>query len=678
MRRGPSTDEKSAMSLQPAEGVTPRSSPRARWIAAVTVLSAVASPSWCGIPLVSGNGFGFAVVNEATGHLTRFYAHPYAFVHPDPAHPLTEGVATTNFIADLAPRSLGAEASVRYIDQSQVIRASSQYGTGTVFMPFGLLHPALIIDWQSPSDAAEATVGWTVRWTHPVVSRADLTVSGVRVQVLRFRDTPEALCLIPLGPGQSSDPGDDLHGHAAWALLAVEPGHSAAPAVRSLLRWSAGLPLAELIRRELSGLERWRVRTPPSVTDRVAREVWRQSEIVLRMAQSREPNSAQRHGSGLIVASLPDGLWFTPWVRDMAYAALALIRMGHFEEARAALAAYFNARPTGLMRRETAGADYQISVVRYFGDGAEEPFFTMEGSTNVELDNWGLALWVLGEYLERSGDESLLSTRTYRGTVYESARDFIVRPLLASLEPYSQGLIVRADTSIWEEHERDRKHFAYTTAAAIAGLGAFARIAERRHDAPRAAALSGTLEGLRRGFASAFASDGRLRGTLEPGIKNDIDGALLAIIEMGIVEEPKSMADVVERMPLLKVASGGYRRVRSVLTDPTVFEYWYERQEFLFVDLSLSGVLHRLGRHTEAAALLQRVLENTATYDDLVPEMYVAEPCQLFPGRIGDPTGAMPMVGYGAGAVILELLGPLDERSRERVSRLIDTPAKSE
>src|SRR5205814_6127982 len=72
-----------------------------------------------------------------------------------------------------------------------------------------------------------------------------------------------------------------------------------------------------------------------------------------------------------IVASLPDGLWFTPWVRDMAYAVLALIRMGHLGEARAALAAYFNARPTGVMRRETADADYQISVVRYFGRSEE-------------------------------------------------------------------------------------------------------------------------------------------------------------------------------------------------------------------------------------------------------------------------------------------------------------------
>lgn len=625
-------------------------------IAAAILLLALASRSWCAIPLVSGNGFGFAVVSEKTGHVTRFYVHPYAFAGPDRRHPLAEGVPTTDLIEDLAPGSLGSEGSVHYIDQSQVVRVSSQSGTGTVFMPFGLSHPALIIDWQSPSPAP-ATVGWTVRWKHAVASSAAMTVSGVRVRVLRFRDVPEALCLIPLDRSQAEGPADNsgLSGHAAWALMAVAPGQSADSEVRALLRWSAGRSPPELIHGELADIERWRVRIPESVTDKVAREVWRQSEIVLRMAQSREPNTAERHGHGLIVASLPDGLWFTPWVRDMAYATLALIRMGHLEEAKTALEAYFNAQPTGVMRRETTGADYQISVVRYFGDGTEEPFFTMEGSTNVELDNWGLVLWVVSEYIERSGDDSWLSTRTFRGTVYKSARDFIVGPLLANLEPYGQGLIVRADTSIWEERERDRKHFAYTTAAAIAGLSGFLRIAERRHDAPEAAVVSSTLDRLRQGFAAAFERGGTLRGTLEPGIKNEIDGALLAIIEMGVVDDAKSIADVVERMPELKVASGGYRRVRSVYTDPSIFEYWYERQEFVFVDLSLSGVLRRLGRETEAAAMLQRVLQEASGHDDLIPEMYVSEPCTLFPGQVGDPTGAMPMVGYGAGAVILEL-----------------------
>ncbi len=186
---------------------------------------------------------------------------------------------------------------------------------------------------------------------------------------------------------------------------------------------------------------------------------------MLRIAQSREPNRPGRNGNGLIVASLPDGVWFTPWVRDMAYAGVALARMGHRDEARAALLAYFNAQPTGKMRAETNGADYQISVVRYFGDGAEEPFFTMEGSTNIEFDDWGEALWVLGEYLRKYDDPALLTTLTYRGRLYESARDYIVKPLIANMEKYGDGLIVAADTSIWEERQKDKKHFAFSTAA---------------------------------------------------------------------------------------------------------------------------------------------------------------------------------------------------------------------
>jgi hypothetical protein len=89
--------------------------------------------------------------------------------------------------------------------------------------------------------------------------------------------------------------------------------------------------------------------------------------------------------------------------------------------------------------------------------------------------------------------------------------------------------------------------------------------------------------------------------------------------------------------------------VRSNYTDPAIFEYWYERQEFLFVDFSLAEVDRR-------PALVQRIVDKAAADHNIIPEMYVALPCKLFPGQIGDPTGAKPMVGYGAGAYILDVL----------------------
>ena len=109
-------------------------------------------------------------------------------------------------------------------------------------------------------------------------------------------------------------------------------------------------------------------------------------------------------------------------------------------------------------------------------------------------------------------------------------------------------------------------------------------------------------------------------------------------------------------MEALKVVSGGYKRVRSTYTDPKIYEYWYERQEFVFVDLALAQTYRRLGRNTEADAMLARIVGKAAADHNFIPEMLVAEDCPLFHGAIGDPTGAIPMVGYGAGAFVLHLL----------------------
>ncbi len=606
--------------------------------------------------LVTGNGFGFAVVAPETGTATKFYAHPYSFVRPDPANSLSEGIQTANFIKALGWSGGNAQgASAEYVEDSHVIRVRRGDGEGTFFMPFGFDRPALIIDWEAgPARSGE----WHVEWNRPVKSKRVVRLPGFDAYVLRFDGTDDSLLLIPLatprkGTGGSEQP---LASSTAWALISIDTDGEAEPAARDFERWRARLAPQQLARREIAELDHWRVQPFVHFRDENERHLWRQSEVMLRIAQSREPNRADRHSNGLIVASLPDGVWFTPWVRDMAWATVALARMGHRKEARGALLAYFNAQPTGKMRAQVNGADYQISVVRYFGDGAEEPFFTMEGSTNIEFDDWGEALWVLGEYLRKYDDPELLTAPTYRGRLYESAREYIVKPLIANVEKYGDGLIVAADTSIWEERQKDKKHFAFSTAMAIVGLRNFAELARRAGDeAARKDALDRVAQ-LQTGFEAAFIRDGKLHGTLEEGVKNDIDGALIPIINFGLVRDPKVVRDTVHRMELLKVASGGYRRVSSTYTDPAIYEYWYEREEFLFVDLSLAELERRLGDNAEADAMLKRIVNNAAADHDIIPEMYVALPCTLFPGKIGDPTGALPIVGYGAGAYILHVL----------------------
>ena len=607
--------------------------------------------------LVTGNGFGFAVVSPETAAVTKFYAHPYSFARPDPQNPTGEGIETANFIKSLRctdPAAHGTTAE--YEEDSHIIHARTPSGEGFFFMPFGFSRPALILTWTT--SAATSSSGFAVEWNRPLLSRRSVHSAGLDLQLLKFDGIEESLLLIPLDPQQPNGATEQapLAGHSAWALVSLENESELEAAAQAFNQWRGSLAPHALLKREIAELDRWRVQPSVPLASEKERHLWRQSEVMLRMAQSREPNRADRHGNGLLVASLPDGVWFTPWVRDMAWATVALARMGHRDEARAALLAYFNAQPTGKMRAQTAGADYQVSVVRYFGDGAEEPFFTMEGNTNIEFDDWGEVLWALGAYLSRYNDPALLATPTARGPLYQSARDYIVKPLYANLETCKDGLIVSADTSIWEEHQIDKKHFAFSTAIAIKGLQDFAAIAHRAGDESTRNDILQHVALLQRGFKAAFIRDGKLHGTLEEGIKNDIDGALLPIIYFGIVNDSALVRDTIERMELLKVASGGYRRVRSTYTDPAIFEYWYERQEFLFVDISLAQVLRSQGRTEEAAALLRRITDKAAIDHNIIPEMYVAVPCPLFPGKIGDPTSARPMVGYGAGAYILALL----------------------
>jgi len=616
--------------------------------------------------LVTGNGYGFAVVSPESGAVTKFYAHPYSFMSPEPGKPLSEGIETANFIKSIGwSGGSSSGGTAEYVEDSHMVRVHSSRGDMTAFMPFGFAHPALVL----VGSAARRGAVLDVKWSHPVLSHKKIQTGtlarGPSGIVLSFSGVQERLLLVPLDTMRDVPEQRPLAVSKSWALISLDPDDNPELIAAELFIWRDGIESKALVHRELKELEQWRVKPVVHFASEQERHLWRQSEVMLRIAQSREPNREGRYGNGLIVAALPDGVFFTPWVRDMAWATVALARMGHREEARAAVLAYFNARPTGKMRAETNGADYQISVVRYFGDGAEEPFFTQEGSTNVEFDDWGEALWALGEYLKRFDDRELLGAETYRGKLYESARDYIVKPLVANTEPYGGGLIVAADTSIWEERQKEKKHFAFSTAAAIFGLREFAEVARRAGDEKTRAEVLGKVAEMQRGFDAAFIKYGHLHGTLEPGVKNDIDGALIPIINFGVVKDPEIIRNTVERMRLLRVVSGGYRRVRGTYTDPAIYEYWYEQEEFLFVDLSLAELYRRLGRTAEADAMLARIVRKAAADHDIIPEMYVAVPCKLFPGKVGDPTGALPMVGYGAGAFVLHVL----EREEIRIEK---------
>ena len=589
-------------------------------------------------PLVTGNGFGFATYSIEKNAITNFYAHPYRFVRPDPENEFAEGIETANFLTELRWERAAARAAYRA--QSQVIVAETEKGAEQFyFLPFGLNQNVLV----TGLDSGEAETCLRVQWRKRVLSVRPLR-GALR---FRFVDTEESLLALPLMAGARPQfTGDCLKGAATWALISLEAGHSPATALKEVKKWAGDRSIRELAERETAELEQWRVTPAVSFHSENERALWRQSEVVLRMAQSREPNRADRHNNGLIVASLPEGMWFVHWVRDMAYAAWAFLRMGHREEARAALLAYFRAQPVGRMQKEVKDQPYQISVVRYFGNGAEEPFFTMAGSPNVEFDGWGLVLSLLSEYQEKYGD--LLEEPTPRGKVYEVARDLVAKPLLANFEPYGQGRIVAADTSIWEEHQWDKKYFSFSSGAALAGLLGFTRIAAAQRDLRTQAQTAEAAQLLALGMRQAFIQDGFLVGTLERNFKNVVDSAALEIFNLGVLNDRTLMRNTIAQMELLRVGSGGLRRVRG--------DTPYEKHEFLFSNFSLARNFLRLGEGAKGDALVEKMVTSAAKDNFFVPEMYVSEKDDFFPGEIGTPTGSIPMVGYGAGVYIMYLL----------------------
>jgi hypothetical protein len=184
--------------------------------------------------LVTGNGFGFAVVSPESSTVTKFYAHPYSFVRPEANKPLSEGVETTNFIKLLAWGGEAAQgASAEYVEDSHVVQVHSNQGEGLVFMPFGLRRATLVISWDPRSPDARQG-GWHTEWSHPISSQRAVRLFGREVQLLKFDGVQESLLLIPLGqkrivPAQSQQV---LEGRLGWALISLESDNDLEPAVR--------------------------------------------------------------------------------------------------------------------------------------------------------------------------------------------------------------------------------------------------------------------------------------------------------------------------------------------------------------------------------------------------------------------------------------------------------------
>lgn len=600
-------------------------------------------PAWAGTPLVTGNGFGFSGVNAQSTQLASFFVHPYKFTAMDPAQPYGTGFETSNLVSSFGWAATRA-ATAHYLEESQIIEADVGADKYYYFMPFGFERPAVVLYNATGVDSCLNT-----GWAHPVQWIGSIQEGTRSALWFHFADIADSVLLVPTSDVASLDP-KCVKGSDGWILVGLENNAAGEGALKDLLKWQGPRGAPGLLADELNSLETWRVPAPVGFQSLDELKLWRQSEVVLRMGQSREINRKGRYNHGMIVASLPNGNapeggWFMPWVRDMSYAALAFVRMGHRDEARWALEAYFEARPIGRVKDMVRGFPYQISVVRYFGDGTEETDFGGENAPNVEFDNWGNVLNVLAEYVDRFHDTAFLRAASVRGRVYDSARDFIAKPLLGNTDKQGAGLVVGKDTSIWEANAGSEQHFSYSSAAAIQGLRGFVGLAKLMKDSSEVKVLNAHLASLENGFQSAFIPDGYIHGTMENNPVYNVDSAVLEAFNFGVVTDVGVVKNTLLKMEELKMPSGGYRRIKG--------DRNYDKQEFVFCDFNWARNYLRLHSGDVAAPLMKTVVARTAGDNYFVPEMYVSEINDEYPGAVGSPAGSVPMVGYGAGMAVI-------------------------
>lgn len=654
--------------------------------------AATAHASWHQYPL--SNGHGVAVFDATERKLNLLLEHPYA--HRDADSPSADVLWDAYFgVADpaaghgewLNERALD---DVGYEPGRGVLTVRQSYGglelRTRYFAPVGIERPAfaMVLEVTNPGPAAAALRTFALVNLHLGTGAPEATSDGEVVTwdaaAGRFRESgtrsgrmalyqplpvPTRHAASPANPwpmvrddGVLTDsdggvPGDDQVGGYQWDLQ-IPPGASRSVGVLVVYGDGGDSVLAALeadvaaaspdgdaqglVSRERAAWDAWSASvrvpsTPGALAAPGAEALYRQSLVMLRMGQVREPNTPDGRPFGQLLASLPPGMWNIAWPRDASYAIRALSLAGRQAEARDALGFFLTS--TGQSFTDEAEGPYRVSVCRYFGDGSEESDWNDHGP-NIEFDGFGLVLWAIGTYLDAFADDDVLTLH------WPVIRDEVADALVRLVDPET-GLI-RADSSIWEVHwDGEQKRYAYTSIVATRGLCEAARMADRVGDGESALRYRSTARDLARAIRHHLLTDaGVVASSLEEKARGwgYTDAAVVEAINAGLLrtDEPAAAATLDHLLANLRVASGhGYYRNDDGGE--------YDRREWVFIDLRLAVALRALGRTAEADALERWVVDQSLANGGLVAELYDE--------TTADYAGAVPMMGFGAGAFVL-------------------------
>jgi GH15 family glucan-1,4-alpha-glucosidase len=649
--------------------------------------------------VTTGNGFGFQVYNADERRIVEFLEHPYRFLRPRSGQLQADGIIRRNLVWDVyfgvkggGWLNAGTGPDPEYLDQTNIIHASITAGGVSTdsyyFAPYGYDGNAMVAVINAPSAASayimlnfhmgagESQPGADGESFQAVAGGAGAVMEtgpgGGAMIYLGLTGADHADCSNAYGKvAGGGDLGDNTgcsgsdqtlglqkdltDGWWAVGMQYIDDTSKAQETADGFKAWANGRGGQQILDDAKTEFETWRVKPPEAIQlGDEERKVWRQSETVLRMGQVREPNTNERRNHGMMLASLPHGEWHSGWVRDGMYAIVALARSGHAKETKDALDFLLNAAPvSGKYSNWFSIPSYRISTVRYFGTGEEDADFSGQSTPNIEVDGWGMMMWAARQYVDATGDIEWLNSKTSLQpdkTVYQVLVEGVANPLESYLEPTG---IVKKDSSIWEVHQGNARHFAYTTLAAARGfcdMAALARRAGNDADAEKYKTLSGTVVG---GFGSYFKDANNAfvgSGSGEGKTAARIDASVVEVFTWNIVKDYTKpyVAPTFGVLDQLKVVSGGYKRNDEGQSS-------YDNHEWILVDLRMSDALRRRGDADSigrADELVKTIVDKAAVNFYLIPELYSAVSSDA---PIGSYHGSIPMVGYGAGAFILTM-----------------------
>jgi len=393
------------------------------------------------------------------------------------------------------------------------------------------------------------------------------------------------------------------------------------------------------------------------------RNIIEQSISFLKMSQVSD-NEIFPLSRGQVLAALRPGLWHVSWVRDGSFAIEAMTRLGMYNEARKALEFMLKAESGRFIhyiykdgKDYGIGSDYQISVCRYYGIGKEESTY-VEGP-NIELDNFGLFLCAFSDYVNTSRDYDFY--KKWGSVVQTKVADVTINCI-------DKNSLMREDSGPWEHYLQMPRQYTFTSGVCAKGLAMFAEIQQQFNMSFEK--YQEASDRLKNGILSNMLIDGKyIKGNVNDTAKTDheyYDAGVFEIFADSLIYNKELFASHMnEYDKYLRIAGKrpGYIRLNS--NDP------YENQEWVFINLRIALAYLLYGEEENASALINYITRQASLNYNIVPEMFSNKLqlekmtdnfksfdvwCNCVRKEGDEYIGAIPMVGYGAGAYIITLL----------------------